>query len=37
MAGPESNVFAVRPLWSFPAKGWIAADSLFWQPSARPK
>jgi hypothetical protein len=35
LAGQESNVFAVRPSWSFPAKEWIAADSLFWQPTAR--
>lgn len=25
-AGPKSNVFAVRPSWSFPAKEWVAAD-----------
>jgi hypothetical protein len=28
----ESQVFAVRPSWSFPAKEWIAADSAFWRP-----
>jgi hypothetical protein len=32
-AGQESNVFAVRPSWSFPAREWIAADSSFWQPN----
>lgn len=31
LAGPESNIFAVRPLWSFPANEWIAADSQFWR------
>jgi hypothetical protein len=35
--GPESNVFAVRPSWSFPAKGWVAADPLFWRPNSRLK
>jgi hypothetical protein len=30
-AGPDSRVFAVRPAWSFPAKEWIAADSVFWR------
>jgi len=34
LAGPESNVFGVRPSWSFPAKEWIATDSLFWQPTS---
>jgi hypothetical protein len=28
-AGPASNVFAVRPSWSFPAKEWVAGDKLF--------
>jgi hypothetical protein len=37
LAGPESNIFAVRPSWSFPAKEWIAADSLFWQPTSPAK
>jgi hypothetical protein len=37
LAGPESNIFAIRPAWSFPAKVWIAADSEFWQPSSPPK
>jgi hypothetical protein len=31
VAGPESVILAVRPSWSFPAKEWIAADSVFWQ------
>jgi hypothetical protein len=35
-SGPESNIFAVRPSWSFPAKEWIAADPLFWQPRSPP-
>jgi len=33
-AGKESNIFAVRPSWSFPAKEWIARDPAFWQPNA---
>jgi hypothetical protein len=32
-AAGETNVFAVRPSWSFPAQDWIAADRVFWQPS----
>ncbi len=36
-AGPESQVFAVRPAWSFPAKEWIAMDSVFWRPNSPPK
>jgi hypothetical protein len=35
-AGPASNVFAVRPSWSFPAKEWVAGDKLFWRPSSWP-
>jgi hypothetical protein len=34
LAGPESNMFAVRPSWSFPAPEWISVDSPFWQPSS---
>jgi hypothetical protein len=34
LAGPESNIFGVRPSWSFPAKEWIAADRVFWQPDS---
>jgi hypothetical protein len=34
LAGPESNIFAVRPSWSFPAAEWILADSRFWQPQS---
>jgi hypothetical protein len=34
LAGSESNILAVRPSWSFPAKEWIAADSAFWQPAS---
>jgi hypothetical protein len=37
LAGPESNIFRVRPSWSFPAKEWTAADSLFWQPNSPAK
>ena len=37
LAGQESNIFAVRPSWSVPAKEWIAVDSLFWQPNAPAK
>ena len=33
-AGEETNVFAVRPSWSFPAEEWIAVDPLFWQPGS---
>jgi hypothetical protein len=32
-AGPEANVFAVRPSWSLPAKEWIPADPAFWRPA----
>ena len=34
LAGSESNIFAVRPSWSFPTHEWIAADSEFWRPHA---
>lgn len=34
-AGPGSNVFAVRPSFSFPVKEWIAADSQFWRRASR--
>src|SRR5260370_41850239 len=37
IVGTESNVFAVRPSWSFPSKEWIAADPAFWQPSPAAK
>jgi len=30
VAGPEAVILAVRPSWSFPAKEWIAEDSVFW-------
>lgn len=33
VAGPETNVFAVRPSWSLPAKEWVATDPAFWLPS----
>jgi hypothetical protein len=33
-AGAESNILAVRPSWSFPAKEWVSADSQFWQPNS---
>jgi hypothetical protein len=36
-AGPEANIFAVRPAWSFPAQAWTAADASFWQPNSPPK
>lgn len=36
-AGPEAHIFAVRPYWSMPAKEWIAADPVFWQPSSPAK
>ena len=29
--GSEAIVFAVRPNWSMPAKGWVAADPPFWK------
>jgi hypothetical protein len=32
-AGSEARVFAVRPYWSMPAKEWVAADPVFWQPT----
>jgi hypothetical protein len=34
LAGPESNILAVRPSWSFPAKEWVSADSQFWEPNS---
>ena len=30
-AGPETDLFAVRPKWSFPAGEWVAADPEFWR------
>lgn len=33
-AGPDTNIFAVRPYWSMPAKEWIAADPEFWKVSS---
>lgn len=30
-AGVASNVFAVRPSWSMPAREWIAADESLWR------
>jgi hypothetical protein len=35
-AGPASNVFAVRPSWSFLAREWVAGGKLFWRPSSWP-
>jgi hypothetical protein len=35
LAGPESNILAVRPSWSFPAREWVSADSQFWEPNSR--
>ena len=29
-AGDGSAIFAVQPLWSFPADSWLAADPDFW-------
>jgi len=29
-AGPEANVFAVRPEFSMPSRQWIANDPSFW-------
>jgi hypothetical protein len=34
LAGPESNILAVRPSWSFPAREWVSADSQFWEPNS---
>jgi hypothetical protein len=31
VAGEDTNVFAVRPYWSMPAKEWMAADPEFWK------
>lgn len=31
--GPDANIFAVRPYWSYPAKDWVAADPQFWRTS----
>ena len=31
--GPDARIFAVRPHWGMPAKGWIKADPAFWQSS----
>ena len=30
-AGPSTQVFAVRPKWSYPASEWVAADPEFWR------
>lgn len=30
-AGQKTNIFAVRPDWSLPAKDWVATDPAFWQ------
>ena len=35
--GSEARVFAVRPYWSMPAREWVAADPVFWQPSPAAK
>jgi hypothetical protein len=32
-AGHDTTVLAVRPPWSFPAAGWMAADPEFWRDS----
>jgi len=32
---PDSTVVAARPLFSFPAKDWVAADPRFWRANAR--
>ena len=32
-AGPQTQVLAVRPSWSFPASEWITMDSAFWRPA----
>jgi hypothetical protein len=40
MAGEQAaRIFAVRPNWSMPAPGWVAADPVFWRraPAARPR
>ena len=29
-AGPETNIFAVRPYWSMPATKWVVTDQEFW-------
>ncbi len=34
LAGAESNIFAVRASWSFPADDWILTDSAFWHASS---
>jgi hypothetical protein len=34
-AGPETRVFAVRPEWSHPSEGWMAADPDFWEGARR--
>ena len=30
-AGAGSAIFAVQPLWSFPADAWVVADPAFWK------
>ncbi len=40
LAGAQSaRIFAVRPNWSMPAQGWVAADPDFWRlaPAPRPR
>ncbi len=34
-AGPDTNLFAVRPYWGMPAKEWVAADPEFWRRDSR--
>jgi hypothetical protein len=36
-AGPEANVYALRPSWSFPAESWITLDPRFWRSSSEAK
>ena len=34
---PGARIFALRPNWSMPAPGWVAADPEFWRDAPRPK
>lgn len=34
---PGARIFALRPNWSMPAPGWVAADSQFWGNAPTPR
>jgi hypothetical protein len=32
-AGPQANVYAIRPTWGMPSRSWVIADPEFWNAS----